>query len=53
MQKLIEEINEKNNLRMDEIISDLREVRDNQGSFIASTDMRLLHHNELLETFST
>lgn len=38
---------------MDEIIGDLREVRDNQGSFMASTDMRLLHHNEQLETFST
>lgn len=38
---------------MDDIASDLREVRDNQGSFIASTDMKLLHHNNLLETFST
>jgi hypothetical protein len=38
---------------MDEIIGELRAVRDNQGSFMASTDMRLLHHNELLETFST
>jgi len=38
---------------MDEIIGELRVVRDNKGSFMASTDMRLLHHNELLETFST
>lgn len=38
---------------MDEIAANLREVRDNQGSFIASTDMRLLQHNELIETFST
>ena len=29
MQKLIEEINEKNNQRMDEIIGELRVVRDN------------------------
>lgn len=37
---------------MDEIASDLRDLRDNQGSFIASTEMKLSHHNELLESFS-
>ena len=37
---------------MDEIASDLRDLRDNQGSFIASTEMKLTHHNELLESFS-
>jgi hypothetical protein len=50
--KLIEANNDKAHLRFEELALDLREIRDNQGSFIAATDMRLLHHDELLETYS-
>ena len=50
--KLIEANNDKANLRFEELALDLREIRDNQGSFTVATEMRLLHHDELLETYS-
>ena len=50
--KLIEANNDKANLRFEELALDLREIRENQGSFTVATEMRLLHHDELLETYS-
>ena len=46
-------MNASGNERIDDMAQVLRELKDNYNSFSAAADIRLLHHNEVIEQINS